>query len=150
MKRILTAFVCAAALVTIAVPAFAKGPTVALTVSGPSLASPVVVTNQEALAASVWGGEFANWGAGSVAAPSSELARYTVQFHVRPPRSDVKIMYVVTYVWDAAAREAFVHLPGRGEDGYWLNVGTILRDGHDGHWFRASDIWGRAIRQALP
>ena len=58
--------------------------------------------------------------------------------------------YVVTYVWDAAAERAFVHLPGRGEEGYWLNVGTILRDGYDGNWFRASETWGRAIRQALP
>ncbi len=150
MKKVLGALVFGAILVTIAVPVFAKGPTIKLTINGPSLGSPVVVTNKEAIFATVWGGEFVNWGAGSVAAPSSELARYTVQFHVLPPRSEVKMLYVVTYVWDAAAQRALVHLPGRGEEWYRLNVSTILRDGYDGKWFYASDTWGRAIRQALP
>ena len=93
MKKSLAALVCGAVLVTIGVPVFAKGPTIKHTISGPSLASPVVVTNQEAIFATVWGGEFVNWGAGSVAAPSSELARYMVQFYVLPPRSEVKMKY---------------------------------------------------------
>ena len=71
-------------------------------------------------------------------APDTSLPRYHVSFHVRPLRSDVvRVMYVVHYVVDPRTNEGFVYLPGRGEDGYRLNIGTILRDNDDGRWHRA-------------
>ena len=42
---------------------------------------------------------------------------------------DVKMMYVVEYVPSPFGRGA-IHLPGRHEDHYRLNVSTIFRDGH--------------------
>jgi len=58
------------------------------------------------------------------------------------------MMYVVEYVPSLSGRGA-IHLPGRGEQHYWLNVGTILRSGLDGYWFPASDEWDRIVGSRL-
>ena len=44
----------------------------------------------------------------------------------------------------------FIYLPGRGEDWHRLNGGTILRDGHDGKWHRASPAWSALLDKHLP
>jgi hypothetical protein len=62
----------------------------------------------------------------------------------------VQVKYVVLYVKDARTGQGFVYLPGRGEEGYWLNVGTILRDGQDGTWQVASPSWANAMNKYLP
>jgi hypothetical protein len=128
----------------------AKGPTVKLAISGPGLADVLTVTDRKAIEATVWGGEFIDRQNGSVPEPPPGLPRYTIQFYVEPPRREVRMMYVVEYVWDPTSNRAIVHLPGRADTWYWLNVSTILRDGADGKWFYASTAWGAAIRRVLP
>ena len=127
----------------------AKGPTVRLAVSGPGLPDVLTITDPKAIEATVYGGEFIDWQKGSVPEPPADLPRYVVQFYVQPPRREVRMMYVVEYVWDRAANRAVLHLPGRADHWYWLNVSTILRDGRDGKWFYASSGWGTAIRNVL-
>jgi hypothetical protein len=124
----------------------AKGTTIKLSITGPGLTEPLVVTDAAALV-HVWGNDFI----GPLSdAPNSALPRYQVSFHVQPLRStDVKVMYVVRYVVDPRTKEAFVYLPGRGEDGFRLNIGTMLRDNDDGRWHRAPQAWSRPISDKL-
>ena len=84
--------------------------------------------------------------------PHVQTPIYTVSFHVQSPewmRRPVKAMYAVSVARDAPGA-LWLYLPGRGEAGYVLNVGTILRDGQDGHWHRPSQPWAAAIAKYLP
>ena len=133
-------------VIALATAAGAKGPTIKLSISGPGVREPLIVTDAAALV-HVWSNGFI----GSITTPpDSSLPRYHVSFHVQPPRSDVvRVMYVVQYVLDPKTNDGFVYLPGRGEDGYRLNVGTMLREGHDGRWHRAPAEWNQAISARL-
>jgi len=53
-------------------------------------------------------------------------------------------MYVVEYSPSPFGRGA-IHLPGRDEENYRLNVSTILRERQDGQWFAASDDWEHVV-----
>ena len=130
----------------------AKGPTVKLTITGPGLAAPVEIVEPAILDASnVFGGSFL--GETLQAAPPVETPIYTVSFHVQSPewmRRPVKAMYAVSVARDTRTGALWLYLPGRGEAGYALNVGTILRDGQDGHWHRPPLAWASAIGTYLP
>jgi hypothetical protein len=147
IRRSLVSLAFAAAFTS---PLLAKGPTVKLAISGHGLPDVLTVTEPAALKANVYGGDFIELQKGAVPEPSPDLLRYTVQFYVAPPRSEVRMMYVVEYVWDCATNRALVHLPGPADKGYSLNTSTIIRSGQDGKWFYASHEWGTAIRNVLP
>jgi len=129
----------------------AKGPTVKLTVTGPALSQPLDITDSRVLMSSqVFAGAFLSGGS---SAPDASLPRYRVSFHVELPKwmnAGVQVKYVVLYVKDSRTGRGFVYLPGRGEDGYWLNVGTIMRDGQDGRWHSAGSEWASALNAHLP
>ncbi len=126
----------------------AKGPTVKLVVTGPGLPNAVEVTSANALAASVWGGEFIGRPS---ATPPAMLPRYIVAFHVRLPRDQgVKMMYVVQYVRDPFSGRGFVYLPARDDEWGHVNRSTIGRDGQDGRWHSAERKWSEAVAMALP
>jgi hypothetical protein len=124
----------------------AKGPTVKLTVAGPGLAQALEVTDPNALV-HVWNGDFIGL---ATSVPDESLPRYTVSFYALPPRSAITMVYVVLYARDSKTGQGFVYLPGRGEEWYGLNVSTILRDGQDGKWHKASPAWSTAVSAALP
>jgi hypothetical protein len=132
-------------------PAHAKGPTVLLTVTGPTLSRALEITDSRLLASSsVYAGSFLN---GNCGKPDSSLPRYQVFFHVELPKwmnAGVQVKYVVVYAADPRTGEGFIYLPGRGDDGYGLNARTILRDGHDGRWHRASRQWAAVLNAYLP
>lgn len=113
---------------TMAVTVDAKGPTVRLTIVGPGLSHPIEITDPAAIVQNVWGGEFIGRPATK---PDRALPRYVVSFYVKPPREQVRMMYVVQYAWDPITGDGLVYLPGRGEEWYSLNVSTIFRDGQD-------------------
>jgi len=129
----------------------AKGPTVKLTVSGPTLSLPLDITDARVLSsANVFAGGFL---AGGSIAPDVSLPRYRVSFHVELPKwmnAGVQVKYVVLYAKDSKTGRGFIYLPGRGEDGYRLNVGTIVRDGQDGVWHLAASEWAAALNTYLP
>lgn len=126
--------------------ASAKGQTVRLVISGPGLSRPIASTDPHALE-NVWGGRFIGEPADE---PDIQLPRYRVDFYVLPPNEpEARVMYSVTYVRDPESGTGFVYLPGRGDDGGRRNVGTILRDGQDGHWHRAATTWSDAVAAAL-
>jgi hypothetical protein len=132
--------------VVLAVSLAAKAPTVRLTIAGPDLPSPVETTNPKALASI---GSFIG---GSSEEPDKALPRYLVTFYVRwanGSEETIKPKYVVTYVRDPRTGRGFVYLPGRGEEGYAMNVGAMERDGRDGRWHIAEAEWSDAITRAL-
>ena len=59
-------------------------------------------------------------------------------------------MYTVSIARDAHSGGLLLYLPGRGEPGYALNAGTILRDGQDGHWRRPLEAWAAAVVRYVP
>ncbi|HEY7639988.1 MAG TPA: hypothetical protein VH814_09705 [Steroidobacteraceae bacterium] len=135
-------------LLFVALPAAAKAPTAKVTVTGPGIDKPIELTQREAIAANVWSGNFIDEKAGQARAPAAELPRYTVQFHVQLD-DEVRMMYVVYYVWDSAAGRALLQVPDVSDKWYQLNVSTISRCCH-GKWFYASRPWGETIGAALP
>ena len=148
-SKYLHSIVLLAALV-VATSASGKGVTVALSVTGPGIETPLQLTDESAVDVSVWGGNFANWEAGAVSAPAPELPRFLVHFWVELPRTDtVQLKYVVWYVWDTSQERALIYLPGPRDIWYRTNTRSILREGQDGNWFQASEPWGRAIKEAL-
>ena len=129
-----------------AVALSAKGETVRLTVVGPGLSAPIDVIDPAALA-SVWAGRFIGRAATE---PDKSLPRYVVTFVVQPPRQQqARPMYVVMFARDRESGRGFVYLPGPGQNGYRMNVSTILREGQDGHWHEASPDWSDALAQRI-
>jgi hypothetical protein len=123
----------------------AKGPTTRLVISGPGLSRPVETTDPKALV-NVWGGSFI---AEPAPEPDRALPRYVVTFYVQAPRDTSRAMYAVTYVRDPQSGSGFVYLPGRGEEGWAMNVRTILREGQDGRWHHAAAAWSDAVASVL-
>ena len=114
-----------------------------LTISGPGLTQPIVVIDPQILTLSnVYAGTFI----GTLASePDKASLRYTVTFDVQTRDGVKKGAYVVTYSKNRWTGEGFVYLPGRGDESYRRNIGTILRDGQDGRWHQASEAWSRWV-----
>ena len=128
----------------------AKGETVKLTITGPGLTAPIEIVEPAILAGSnVFAGSFI--GETVDAAPQVKVATYTVSFDVQPPQNrPVKTAYAVLVAHEARTGALWLYLPGRGDAGYRLNAGTILRDGQDGHWHRPSPAWASLLMTYLP
>lgn len=134
-------------VLALTMPLSAKGPTTKLVVTGPGIATPIEVTSPAAIAPSVYGGEFFGR---PVSAPPVAWTRYTVTFHLLPPRETTpRAMYQVQFVRDPLSADAFVYLPAPTEPAGQANRHTISREGQDGHWYRAAPAWGRAVAAAL-
>jgi hypothetical protein len=146
MKAIaIVSITLACSLLTVSVGA--KGKTVKLVVSGGALQQPIEISGKDVLFANPWGEEFVHpWTA--MAEPPQALGRYEVSFYEELGPGNVQMKYVVDFVPSLPGRGA-IHLPGRGDARYRLNVGTILRDGRDGRWFPASDAWERVVGSRL-
>jgi hypothetical protein len=144
--------VVALGLIAASIGLEAKGTTVKLTLTVPGIAAPIEIVDPAILLGSnVWEGSFL--GETLAVAPRVTDPRYTVSFHVKLPewqRAGVKTMYTVSLARDARSGALWLYLPGRGEAGYGLNVGTILRDEQDGRWHRPSADWARALAKYLP
>jgi hypothetical protein len=144
--------VVALVLIGTSVDLGAKGTTVKLTLTGAGLAAPIAIVNPTILGGSnVWEGSFI--GDTLRAAPRVKAPIYTLTFDVQLPewmRQGVKTMYTASLARDAKTGELLLYLPGRGEPGYPRNVGTMLRDGQDGHWHRPSAAWAAAIAKYIP
>ena len=74
------------------------------------------------------------------------LQRYKVSFYAKFP--DEKLVYVVLYEYDPATGRGYIYLPGRGDEWYGLNMGTIAR-GLEGHWYRAQAAWDSVARPLI-
>jgi hypothetical protein len=141
-------------------PVSAKGPTVRISVQGPALGAPIEITDQPILAKfNVWAGlgvtvngerqltgGFADWARGAITQRPQGLERYEAFFYVRDKRD---LGYVITYEYDAVAKQGYIYLPGKKDEWYGLNVSSIFR-GVEGNWLAASKAWDEAIAPLLP
>lgn len=130
--------------------AIAKGKTVQLTMTGPGLESPLHLSDEAAIAANVWTGNFADWDAGPIEPLAANAPQYVIHFWVKFAADDIQMKYVVGFQWDAHSHRGVICLPGQRSLWYRSNVYSILRKGQDGKCFYAEKEWGAAIRSALP
>jgi len=153
-------------LALLPVQALAKGLTVRITIEGGSLKAPIAITDAQTLAPfNIWsgpgtfGGDSAtppidpatdvkvhapsfvvDWSQGIIAAPSPELPRYKLSFWAS--ENPTKLAYAVTYVFDPSTKRGYVYLPGKNDDGWYIDVGSVYRQ-IEGNWFRAWSVWDR-------
>jgi hypothetical protein len=147
-KRILVVVLAAAVLQSLTFAAGIKE-TARLTISGPGLWQPLEVTDENALALSnVFAGTFI--GEPAATPPDSELPRYDIVFDIQTAEGVKTAAYTVLYCKNRWTGDAFVYVPGYGDDGYRRNISTILREGQDGRWHRAARPWSQAINPHLP
>lgn len=117
--------------------------TVRLVLTGGDLRQPITVDDPALMAESnVYRGAFLDGPAGI---PDPRLARYRVAFDLQTLHGVKHEAYVVWYVTSPDTGEAFVYLPGDGDIEYRSNIASIIRDGRDGTWHRASPAFARGI-----
>jgi hypothetical protein len=122
--------------------------TVKITISRPGLWKPLEITDHELLMLSnVYAGTFIG---APAAVPDAAWPRYAMTFDVQTLEGVKATAYTLDYAKNRWTGEGFIHLPGRGDDRYRINIGTITRDTQDGAWHRASDAWSRAINPLVP
>ena len=137
---------------------FAKAELSKITIKGAELKTPIEISDPGTLAKfNVWSGPgtssfpedadrfVVQWSLVAAERPKG-LQRYQVSFYAKFPNE--KLVYVVLYEYDPAAQRGYIYLPGRGEEWYGLNMGTIAR-GVEGHWYRASAGWDAVARPLI-
>jgi hypothetical protein len=170
MRQLALAFIGVALLVA---SVAAKGPTTRIVITDIERGSVSEITSRSVLDKfQVWAGLgtysgapgqqtegqdgfIVDWRSGIVDQRPGQLRRYELRFYVGP-RTGVgpttgpaeKLAYVVLYEHNPATGLGYVYLPGRADEHFGLNVGSILH-GVEGHWLRASDAW-QSVFRGLP
>jgi hypothetical protein len=151
MKKSHFAALIIASLAFLATPrsAPAKAPTFKIIVSGPDLPSPLEITDDQILNLSnVWSGQFLDNSHGHPEKPAERLP-YELSFYVKLSEDDLRLMYVAYYYPEPSTKQGQIYLPSRREPWYYLNTGTIIRDGQDGRWNYASPAWEALIKPVI-
>jgi hypothetical protein len=137
------------ALLTTPRSAPAKAATIKIIISGPDLPTPLEITDDQILNLSnVWLGQFLDNSHGHPEKPPERLP-YELSFYIKLSEDDLRLMYIAYYYPDPATKPGLIYLPGRRDPWYYLNVGTILREGQDGPWNYASPAWEALIKPAI-
>ena len=151
-------------LLLLAIPAelFAKAETSKIIIKGADLSAPIEITDPKTLANFVvWTGTgtsctghcpspspgsfIVDWSQPLADRPKG-LHRYEVSFYAKMP--DERLIYVVIYEFDPATEHGYVYFPGRSEEWYRLNVGTIFH-GVEGKWLPAWNVWESVARPLI-
>ena len=131
----------------------AKGPTARLVIAGGGLATPITVRDASILKDSnVYHATFLG-GIAHAQSIDPTWPTFVISFFVSTPawsRQGVQEKYVVYYARNPRTGEGFVYLPAPGEKWYQLNTSTIVRNGLEGNWVRASAPWATALNTYLP
>lgn len=156
MKRV--ALFCAIALLILIAPnsALAKGKTVKITIDGGNLKNPIEIKSPHVLQPfRVWAGPgtsaygdldgsapslIVDWSQGALRQHPENLPLYKVSFWADAPKP--RVVYVVFYEYDPAAKEGYVYFPGQNDEWFALNIATIMRD-VEGKWFRSWSAWDK-------
>jgi hypothetical protein len=142
---------------------FAKADISKITIKGAHLKIPIEITDPKTLAHfNVWSGPGSSWSGGKspptwvdtfsmdwfqdVTEHPKGLQRYEVSCYAKLPNE--RLIYVVFYEYDPSTEHGYIYLPGRTDEWYRLNVGTIYRD-VEGLWFRASSEWDSIARELI-
>ena len=139
----------ASLLLLAAIPVAAKTRLARITISGPGLATPVEITDEQTLRlANPWSGKFIE-GRAPAAEARHRTAIYDVVLHARLRSSELRPIYQFRYAPGAGGERGLIYLPGKGEPWHRQNVRMIIRDNHDGRWNPASSDWDARMKAAL-
>jgi len=131
---------------SIALPA--KGVTTKIRITGPTLTTPVEITDPQVLSGfGVWDwarpghdGFIVSYVNMSSVAPPKQWPRYDVAFYAGTD----KPVYVVAYQFSPSTQQGYVYIPPTR-----LNRSTIGRDGMEDWWLPASRAWERVARPLI-
>ena len=149
-----TALAIAAALATwLALTSLvvAKGPVDMISIEGEELNGTVEITDAASLYSfDPWFRQFIDWKRRQIKTPPAVKDTYEVSFHL----NDRGVIFVLQYSTDPSGGPGYIYIPGPGEPGYRLNIGTIIGGDSDswnpnGQWQHATPEWGTLMRQAL-
>ena len=135
----------------LASPVAAKRPVDKITVEGQGLTEPIEITDAESLEPfNPWTREFIDWKRRRIADPPTVEDTYEVSFHL----TDCGKIFVLQYSTDASGGPGYIYIPGPGEPGYRLNIGTIITGDSDswnpnGKWQHATTAWGTLMQQSV-
>jgi hypothetical protein len=152
MKVALVAVTVLLAVASSPIPVRAKAATVKIVIQGSDISTPIEITDPKVLAAfSIWTGNkgdsfIVRWPEGIAATPKG-LPRYKVSFYL--DNSAERPSYVVFYSYDPATKLGYVYLPGPGEKWYYVNMGSISRDGAEGNWYHARPLWDAIVKPLI-
>jgi hypothetical protein len=142
MRTLLSTVAALLVLVTISFAAEIKS-TTKLTIIAPGASRLIEITDANVLRLShVFIGDFIGQPTDT---PNPSLTRYTITFDVQTLDGVKTAAYAVQYCVDDSTGLGFLYLPGRGDPQHQRNISTILREGQDGTWRRASPEWSAAI-----
>ncbi len=160
MKRIAALSVVYLSLATPA-SLLAKAPTLKIVIQGADLTTPIQITDGKVLAnfqVLSGKGTYANeprleepsfiidWSQGPTVEPPKSLPRYEILFYAGRPSE--RLVYAVSYSFDAVTGEGYVYLPGKNDEKYALNVHTIIRR-VEGKWFHSWAKWDSVAQQLI-
>ena len=123
-----------------------------ITVEGQGLAEPIEITDAESLEPfNPWFRQFIDWKRRGIKTPPEIEETYEVHFHL----TERGKIFVLHYSTDPSGGPGYIYIPGPGEPGYRLNIGTIITGDSDswnpnGQWQHATPEWAALIRQAVP
>jgi len=137
----------------------AKAATSKIVIEGSDLDRPIEISDPKVLRDfRIWAGPgtssnegqslIIDWSQGTIGAPQKELQRYRVSFYVQLAPEKHAVVYKVLYAYDPSKGEGYVYLPGETDDGYGLNVRSIVHF-VEGHWFHAWKVWDNIARPLI-
>ncbi|MFT5141181.1 MAG: hypothetical protein ACI9H8_001699 [Lysobacterales bacterium] len=164
MRRIHTALVFLAAILTIPSIGWSKGETIKIKIEGDNLKLPVEIMDPSILSQfNIWNGpgvvtrgpdgvphfpahldsnetygRFIDWPRGIVAKRPSELQRFEITFYIGVPQEpNATRKFVFAYEVELSHQRGFIFLP------YWKN--DLISHGVELNWFYASKRWDELI-----
>jgi hypothetical protein len=128
----------------------AKAETVKITVSGGGLAATISVTDAHILDLShAWGDSFLDTSRPPINQPPKGRWPYEVSLYSLLGENDVRKTCVLYYYPSNSKDPGLVYLPSSRSAVWALNVGTVLRQGHDGKWNYASPSWDSLMKSKI-
>lgn len=151
MKRTIRYSLLLLALLTLTLPATAKGPVDMITITGPGIDEPIEITDPEILSRfDPWAGQFLGTGGPLEVAPAIESEEpYQIFFYLRDNSGELQLDYAFDYYPNPTDERAYIYLPGPVEPYYEVNTGSIIRDDSDGRWHIAMPTWDAMFQEQL-
>ncbi|MCZ7397100.1 MAG: hypothetical protein O8C59_01135 [Candidatus Methanoperedens sp.] len=110
-----------------------------ISISGNNLTAPIQIIDPKVLENfSPWGGAFFDERKGILAESPPVDRLYDVRFYLKDENGSTRIRYTFQY---SPGQPGYIRLPGKGDEWYQTNIGTIIRDDLDGKWIYASREW---------
>jgi hypothetical protein len=147
----------------------AKGRTVKIVISGGDLKIPLELTDPQVGNFNVWAGPgvhvngveqtegfIIDWPRGIVAQAPAGFRQYDVAFYDCCERNEYGcrtaepfVIYVVSYAYNPSTKEAFVYLPGPGDEAFKFNAVMWHGHGLEGHWFHPTSAWQDFVNPSI-